>query len=143
MSGGDLAGEIFDDFVAHPDGLTVHDLAEDLHLPLDAIRRGIRETRLILAEDDTLFILADPQGPREPWLYRLVDGAKLIDMTETTWTANRIHDAQSRVHLMYAAMRVAARATDGRSKDGKKARILARACGRLVEDLDDIDLGGD
>jgi len=139
----DLAGLVFDQLVAHPDGMTVPDFCEELSLPRRTIYKGIRDARMILAEDDTLFILSDPQGAREPWLYRLVDGAMVIDASESGWVSNRIGDAQTRVQTIYAGMRVAARATDGRTRDGRKARVLARACGRLVEDLEEIDLSGD
>lgn len=140
--GGDVSGMIFDYLVSHPDGGTVHDFAEALSFPLPTIRRGIRDARMILGEGDTLFILCEPQGAREPWRYYLVDGSQVVNMEESNWAVNRIHDAQSRVALIATAMRVAERATDGRTLEGKKARVLARACSRLVEDLEEIDLGG-
>jgi hypothetical protein len=136
----DLAGEVYDLLADAPEGLTKYDMAAKLSMPIPAISRAIRSARETLGEDDTLFILCEPQGSREPWLYRLVDGSTLIDFAESAWVPNRVRDAQSRVSMIALAMAIASRATDGRSIDGRKARAMTRQLGRLVEDLEEIDL---
>jgi hypothetical protein len=139
----DWSGRIFDELVAHPDGCTIYEMAEAIDMPLATARRAVHDARMILAQNDTLFILAEPQGPRAPWLYKLVDGKTIIDVENSGWVPNRIGDAQTRVQLIHAAMRVAERATDGRTTNGRKARVIARTLGRLVEDLEEIDLGSE
>jgi hypothetical protein len=137
----DLAGEVYDCLVDAPNGLTLDDLQRKTAASRDRVRKAIRTARLVLADHDTLFILCEPQGPREPWLYRLVDGAVIPDAEETAWTANRVGDAQSRVKLLSAAMEVATHATSSRTSIGKKARVLDKQLRRLVEDLEEIEVG--
>jgi hypothetical protein len=142
MKKDDLAGMIYDALADAPGGMSIYDIAERVNMPVYACRKAMRSTRLTLAEGDTLFVIAEPQGPREPWLYQLVDGKTLVDAEHSGWTTNRIGDAQSRVHLLSEAMGVAARATDGRSIPGRKARVMAKALHRLDEDLTEIDEAG-
>lgn len=138
----DIAGMIYDVLADAPDGMTIYDIAVKIDLPVHSCRRAMRNARLTLAEGDTLFVIAEPQGPREPWLYKLVDGKVLVRPDESGWTTNRVGDAQSRVHLLHVAMDVAARATDGRSIEGRKARVMAKSLRRLDEDLTEIDETG-
>jgi len=80
MKRDDIAGMIYDVLADTPDGLTIYDIAEEIDLPVYSCRNAMRNARLALAEgQDTLFVVAEPQGPREPWLYRLVDGKTLVD----------------------------------------------------------------
>lgn len=137
---GDLAGEIYDCLANAPNGLTMRDMTRQTGASPTRVRTAIRAARLILADHDTLFILCEPQGPREPWLYRLVDGSIIPNGEETAWTANRVGDAQSRVKLLSAAMEVACHATDSRTVIGKKARVLDKQLRRLVEDLEEVEV---
>lgn len=136
----DLAGKVYDLLADAPEGLTMEDIAEQLSMPRDAIRRAVRAARMTLSDADTLFILAEPQGARQPWRYRLVDGGTLVDFEDSAWVPNRVKDSQSRVALLAAAMAVAVRATDGRSIEGRKARTMERQLRHLTEDLEGIDL---
>lgn len=133
----DLAGEVFTHLADAPDGLTLADLSEKTLRPLNAIRRAIRTCRLTLAAGgDTLFIVADPQGLRQPWLYRLVDGSAVVDAEESGWTANRIADSESRLRLINAGLATAVAATRANSTLGQKARTLQMHLGYIVQVLD-------
>lgn len=138
---GDVPGEIVDALEAGPpEGLTKDEIATTTGHHLATISKGIRAARLILSDGDTMFILAEPQGFRKPWRYRLVDGSVIPNAEETAWTANRVLDAQSRVTLLSAAMEVATAATSSRTTIGKKARVLDKQLRRLKEDLEEIDV---
>jgi hypothetical protein len=136
----DRAGEIFDALVAAPNGMTKTELCAQLSYTNKQFVDGIRAARLVLADNDTVFILADPDTRyRGTWRYRLVGGATLVDAEQSGWTANRIGDAQSRVQLLAKAMAVAKRATKPGTVLGRKAREMERVLRHLVEDLDAID----
>lgn len=139
MKRGDLASLIFDLLAEHLEGLTMPEIIEAVHMPYESCRVAMRDLRLTLGEDDTLFVIAEPQGPREPWLYRLIDGSVLVGGEESGWAANRIGDAQSRIHLLAVAMSTAERATDGRTLNGRKARMMAMELRHLDEKLTRLD----
>ena len=138
----DLAGMIYDALADEPDGLTMSQITNTVHMPRSSCNIAIRTLRLTLAEDgDTLWVTCDPAGQRQEWVYRLVDGQRLVDAGESGWSTNRILDAQSRVHLLAASMKTAVEATDGRTTLGRKARHMERVLRHLDEDLTALDRG--
>ena len=138
----DLIGEVFDHLANNiTTGLTIAELSDKTLRPAPAIRHAIRNARLTLAANgDTLFIVADPQGHCQPWIYRLVDGAVVINAEDSKWAANRIDDAQSRLRIINAGMTVAVSATKSHTLLGKKARVLQMHLGYLLDVLDHEDL---
>lgn len=142
MKRDELAGLIYDVLADAPDGLAMSEIVEKTDMPRSSCQIAIRTLRLMLAADgDTLWVTCDPAGQREEWVYKLIDGQKLIDSGESGWAVNRILDAQSRVHLLAASMSTAVQATDGRTTLGKKARHMERVLRHLDEDLTALDQG--
>lgn len=130
-----LRDELFDLAVAHPDGFTVDDIKRQLSIPHKKANIAIRELRKFLGEFDDINLVCDPQGSGERWAYRLA--GTLDDMRP--WVVGRINDADSRLRTIQAMMSTVVRSTHGNSIEGRRARVIERALGRLVEDLDAID----
>jgi hypothetical protein len=128
---------LFDYLAASPDGVTINDIADGLDVNLPLARKVVHTFRITYGADDELNLVCEPNGHLQPWLYRLV--GTISDAQ--AWVANRVADAEARLETMAAVLGSAARATDGRSTDGKKARILLRAITRAQEDLAEIASG--
>ena len=131
----DVAGELFDFAVTRPDGFTNEEALPVLNLKrIEQFNKAVRRLRLIL-EDDTIQLVCDPQGSGEDWLYRLV--GNLDDAGP--WVNNRLRDLNARLETQHAVAKSLVTATDGRTIEGRKARLVAKTLGRLREDLDDVD----
>lgn len=125
---------LFDILAGSPEGLTVDDMAAALGVSHHLTSDAIRELRLLLGDTDEINLICDPQGSRERWLYRLVgnlDGSR-------RWVANRLGDTESRLRTMQSIADSLVSATDGRTLDGRRARLIRKALVRLVEDLDEL-----
>lgn len=131
----DRMSELFDYMVLSPQGATVEDMAAHLQCSVHAARDSIRDLRIFLGDDDQVNLTCNPDGANQRWLYRLV--TKLDDHRE--WVANRVIDTESRIETMHAMLSSAVRATDGRSVAGKRARVMCKQLGRLLEDLRELD----
>lgn len=129
---------LLDYAVANLDGFTVADVMTDLGLTHAQTNITIRDLRLWLCEvGDTINLTADPQGQNDRWLYRLVG---TLDEARP-WATNRVRDTESRIRTQKAIWCTIVAATDGRSTEGRKARVMQRAFTRLIEDLDTIETG--
>lgn len=127
--------ELFDYAVANPGGVTIEDITSDLAMSRAQANIAIRDVRMFLCESgDSINLAADPQGQNDPWLYRLV--GTVADAQP--WASNRVRDTESRIRTQKAVWCTIVAATDGRSTDGRKARVMQRAFNRLIEDLDTI-----
>jgi hypothetical protein len=127
---------LFDLLVASPQGVTVDEIAFRLVCSLNRVRLAIRDLRIFLGDDDTINVPCRPQGTDERWLYTLESG--LTDSTRI-WSANRIGDTETRLHTMHAVSSSAVAATDERTIEGRKARVIERGLRRTIEDLEEID----
>jgi hypothetical protein len=130
-------GLLFDYAAARPDGFTYQDVERDLGWPKPEFTKVHRKLRLLLGGDDQINLVCDPQGRNEPWRYRLVgnvEGAR-------PWVGNRLRDSESRISTIQAICASLVRATDRRTTDGRRARIMNRGLGRILEDLADLDHG--
>ena len=83
----------------------------------------------------------DPADHLGPWIYKLMDGDQIIDAQNTQWVVNRVHDAERRLFTMRGVVATAVKATDGRTNEGKRARIIDKHITRAIEDL--AELNGD
>lgn len=127
-------GALFDLLAGEPDGLTVTDMRCALGCGVTATEQAIRDLRLTLGDSDSINVVCDPQGQGEEWRYRLVgdlDGNR-------RWIANRLGDTESRLRTMRAVATSLVAATDGRTLDGRRARLIDKALRRLVEDLEEV-----
>jgi phosphoribosylformylglycinamidine (FGAM) synthase-like amidotransferase family enzyme len=125
---------LYDYAVARPGGFTYADVYKDLQWERSRLIRTARQVRLLF-HDDTVNLICDPQGFRQPWLYRLVgnyDDAR-------PWSANRAGDLEARLITMLAVAETTVHTTDGRTALGKRARLIHSTLGNLVVQLDTID----
>ena len=67
----EVAARIFDLLAANPNGVTMPEMCERLDRSPRIVQQGIQALRAILADDDSINVVADPVK-RGPWQYRLV-----------------------------------------------------------------------
>lgn len=124
---------LFDYAVAHPDGFSKYDFANEHNLSMDQVNGAIRRLRRILA-DDTITLICEQGEAQKPWTYRLVGN---VDES-SPWVRNRLTDAETRFVTLSSVARALVNATDGRTIEGRRARAIHKACVRAKEDLDDL-----
>jgi hypothetical protein len=103
------------------------------HLGVRARRADvvIHDLRLMFGDDDTINLVCERVGAHRPHAYFLtgqLDGAK-------PWTLERIGDAETRLETIAAVVQSFVNGTDGRTVDGKLARLFARTLERAREDI--------
>lgn len=130
----DLVDALFDYAVANPDGFTNQQFMDEHGLThLTHFNKVANRLRAALA-DDTITLICDPQGSGERWTYRLVGNVE----DGSPWVQNRLRDAESRFSTMAAVVTSLVNATDGRTLDGRRARLMLKSLTRLREDLADL-----
>lgn len=124
---------LWDYALAHPDGFTRYDIADDLGWTNTDLSHIARHLRMFFA-DDEITLTATPQGKGAAWLYQLVGNVE----DAAPWSRNRLMDAETRLQTMHAVAQSLVNATDGRTMEGRRARIMEKALRRLNEDLIDL-----
>lgn len=125
---------LFDYAVRHPAGFTNEDVMADEGWSLREFNDAVRDLRLFLGGFDDINLPCDPTSGRDRWVYRLV--GNLDDARG--WITNRLGDTESRIRTQQAMMASIVTATDGRTSEGRKARVIETALRHLVEDLDNL-----
>lgn len=126
--------QLFDYAVAHPDGFTIDDLTGDTGWNRRDANAAIHDLREYLGTMDDINLPCSPNGYGQRWIYRLVG-----TMADTHgWTKNRLGDTETRLRTMNSMTASIVRGTDGRSTEGRKARLIETGLRHLVEDLDNI-----
>lgn len=133
MKADDLVEALYDYAVAQPEGFTNVDFMAEHGVTLADFNTAVNKLRALLA-DDTITLICDPGEARSPWTYRLV--GKVDE--GSPWVQNRLRDAESRFVTMAHVATSLVNATDGRSADGRRARLIHKSLTRLKEDLDEI-----
>lgn len=128
-----LAEKLFDFAIAHPEGFTNADFMSAYGVALPDFNKATNKLRKILA-DDTITLVCDPSGLREKWTYRLVGTVE----DGSPWVQNRLRDAESRFVTMASVASALVNSTDGRTADGRRARLIDKALRRLMEDLKEV-----
>ena len=128
--------DLFDLLAAEPDGLTIPEMTEALSVGQTRIQQAIRDLRLFLGEFDSINVINERQGRGEPHRYRLVGTFN----ESREWVIGRINDTESRLKTLGAVSASLVAATDGRSAEGKRARLISKVVTRLVEDLHDFEI---
>jgi hypothetical protein len=132
----ELAGRLFDYAVGQPTFTNRQAMAGLEIKHLATFNQAARRLRLILGEDD-INLVCTPQGEGEPWLYELVGNLE----NAGPWVRNRLRDLEARIETQHAVSRSLVTATDGRTVEGRKARLFAKTLGRLQEDLAELSDG--
>lgn len=113
---------------------TWEDAEADLGWGYQKFMRAVHDLRMILAETDTMNLVCEPAGHRLPWEYRLVGSL----VGELWWQANRQADTLTRIRTELAVNKSIVAATTSRTVEGRRARVIAKGLGRLIEDLADL-----
>lgn len=130
----ELVDKLGDFALDHPEGWTISEAASGLKWPKHKVRQVIRDLRDLFGEDKDVNLVCEPDGWGE-WVYRLT--GKLDEAR--WWISNRIADSDRRIRTILAVNRSIVAATDGRTIEGKRARLTVKYLERLVEDLSDLD----
>jgi hypothetical protein len=127
-------GELFDLLANAPEGITVYKIADELDVPLATARTAIRDIRVEFASSD-INVTAQPNGQRQPWLYRLTASYKEAQ----PWFQNRTDDLGARLETIESiAASISSGARHG-TVEWKKARKVYRTVHYLREELAVID----
>jgi hypothetical protein len=121
-------------FVNNPNGLTINDIVGATGWPHGRVNRLLRKLRRQLGDSDWN-VVAEAVAPRQPWVYRTVDSYD----DAAWWVDNRLGDAESRFITLHDVARALVAATDGRTAEGRRARIMERHSTRMMEDLADLE----
>jgi hypothetical protein len=129
----DRRDQLFDYAVATTT-MTIHDIAAELDVPIRVANEAVHDLRIFLGDFDSMNFPCepDPDDLNGPWLYRL---AGTLDDVRL-WATNRVGDAETRLRTIQAMLTSIVRATDGRTTEGRRARVMETALRHLVEDLD-------
>lgn len=127
---------MFDMLYAAPDGLTLQQMALMMNVSVDHTGHIVQMLRDELA-DDTINVPCDPDpaNPRGPHLYRLVGSMDAA----SPWLARRVLYCERAIRTTHAIASSLTNGLDGRSKQGRRARLLKKGLGRLIEDLDELN----
>lgn len=123
------------DLIASKGGQTILDIAAHLGVRVRRAQVVVHDLRQMFGHDDTVNLVCDPQGQRELWLY---DFRGTLDGV-TPWTGWSLAHVETRLETLEAVAASIERAADGRTIEGRRARILARAIRRAREDLADLN----
>ena len=113
------AGDLYDFAVSRPEGFTAPEAEDNFGWDHRTFSNAVRTLRLTFA-DDSINLVCDAQGTREAWLYRLVGTYD----EASGWSANALRHAEARLETIEAVAQSVVAATDGRTTDGKRARLI-------------------
>src|SRR5262245_17849949 len=132
------AEELYDMLADAPDGMLSSEIEATAGWTLNERLKAAQTLRDWLAmEDDTITLTCDPDPyiPLGPWRYRLIGGNGVIDPEQSRWMINRLGDMERRLATIKHVIDVAAKTLDGRSIEGRKARIYRMHIGRAEEEI--------
>jgi hypothetical protein len=113
--------------------MTFQEIRDDiLGVPNRVARVAIAHHRLNVSDHGKALILQHLGSSQSP-LYVVTGDPVAI----RRYAAFRIHDAEARLETTHGCVRGAVRITDGRSSEGRRARLIEKHTGRLLEDISD------
>jgi len=128
------AGMLFDYAATQPEGFLARDAMAAMQLNRDQYAKAARALRKILA-DDSINLICLSEGFGQPKRYHLVGTLEKAG----PWIQVRMRGIESQLESVLAVSSSLVNATDGRTVEGKKVRLVKRHVGRLVEDLGELD----
>jgi hypothetical protein len=129
----DRVDQLFDLLVEWPDGVTIGVIAMDQGVVASHARGVVQALRDRLSED-TVNVVCDPDGNGQ-WIYRLVG----TPAESRDWARRQVRYIERRLVTSQDVLESVVSATDGRSLEGRRARVMNRHLGRCLEDLREID----
>lgn len=128
------AGELFDYAVTKPNGFEKRQACRELNLKPDQFDRAVRALRSILAGDE-INVICNSQGFGQPKRYHLVGDLERAQ----PWISVRYKALEGQLQTVLNVSSSLVEATDGRTLEGRKARLIHRHIGRLIEDIGDLE----
>jgi hypothetical protein len=126
------AGLLFDYCVLNG-GFTVDVAGRDLGWSPSQTNLAIRALREDFATG-SINLICEPAGTGR-WHYRLVG-----DLEQAKpWITNRVNDMRTRIRTIGNIAKSMVQATDGRSLEGRRARLIAKTLEALEAQLDALD----
>lgn len=125
-----LEDELFDYATANPEGFTNEDFMAARDVSLERFKTAAKNLRKTF-EDDTINLVCDPAGDGGRWIYRLVGTFK----EAKPWIKNRLDDTESRLVTINSVATSSVNGSDGRTLEGRRARLIEKTTRRLIEDL--------
>ena len=124
------ADDLLDYAAARPDGFTWNEAAHDLDLTQRGVHRAVREVRQYLAgSHDPRVLVWNYYGG-----YCLVTGWT----EQAEWQDGRALSLESQMATVEASARAALLTTKASTLEGRRARVMVKLLGRLLEDLADL-----
>lgn len=125
-----LAATLFDELVAHPEGMDMAGIIELLEVPdRNVATKVITTLRLTLGEGDTITVPVIRKGPKH--IYSL---SGVWDESQD-WLQRRARFLRQFIRTEVAALESLSNGADGRTKEGKVLRLALTDAKRLEEDL--------
>lgn len=128
------AGELFDYAAEKPNGFEKLRACQTLGITPDQFNRAVRSLRSILATDE-INLVCISQGFGQPMRYELVGNLERAQ----PWIKVRYAALESQLETVLNVSASLVNATDGRTIPGRKARLIHRHVGRLIEDIADLE----
>lgn len=142
MAAAEKRAEVLFDLLSERD-LTSAEITDRTGWNYPQFMTAVQALRDILAANgDVISVLAEPQGSRGPWRYSLQAGTTIVDAEKSQWVVNRLKDAERRVKTITHVLEVAVNSLDGRTVEGKKARIYHLHINRAQEEIALLDGAG-
>ena len=132
-----VAGALVDYARVHRRKFTAAQAAKELGVSVSWITKAIKIVRDIRV-GDTSTLVCHPQGRGLPWLYQLTRGP-----ADFHWYQDyKLRDEETRMETSYHMAKTHRNvAPDARTIEGKRAKLMEKALGRLLEDLADLTNG--
>lgn len=125
------ADRLYEYAVAHPEGFTKHDVKRDLGWHSVKLSHIARVVRMRHANDE-INLICLPEGQSQPWRYMLSATPEAIRQ----WGQQREGDMETRLKTMAAVASSNVNTTDGRTLDGRRARLVASTLSSLLVQLE-------
>jgi len=129
----DLVNRLFDGLADAPQGWTIHEIGTYLSVPRQVGQEVIRRLRRLLADTDQVNVVYRVAGRARKYILigTLEDAKERLNIRLATY--------QEQFATETAILRSLVAGSDGRSREGRKARVVLRAFTRALEDVAEID----
>lgn len=129
--------QLFDLLADAPLPMTAVQMKDALGCERRMLQQAVHDLRIMLGDDDSINLVATRNG-RGPWLYELTGN---VDVARP-WRADQYLHLTTRARTSQAIVASLQRATDGRTLEGRSARLWNRTLTYVIATLDDLEDSG-
>lgn len=133
----DLVNRLFDALADAPKGWTIHEISSYLEIPRRVADNIIRALRMSLGDSDEINVVYRVDGKQRRYLLvgNFEDAKERLDIRLATYLAN--------FETEVGILRSIVAGSDGRTREGRKARVVLKYFTRLREDLAELEVPAD